>query len=265
MSDLSISLIQTAPHWEESAANLALFEQKIKALDQEQVVVLPEMFNTGFSMNAAALAEPMNGPTVNWMKKTARQQNIILTGSVIIKEKQCYYNRLLWVLPNGSLAHYDKRHLFSYAGEDKVFTPGNARLISSTMGWKIGLFICYDLRFPVWLRQLNAAAARYDLLIVGANWPASRITQWDTLLKARAIENQCFVAGVNRVGTDGNKLVYNGHSAIYDPLGNQLRIAENTAEVITCTLSKAQITDVRHQFPFLEDADDFVCKSQGNP
>ncbi len=263
MSDLSISLIQTAPHWEDRAANLELFEQKIKTLDQAQVVVLPEMFNTGFSMNAPALAESMHGPTIHWMKKTARQQNIILTGSVIIKEEDRYYNRLLWVLPNGALAHYDKRHLFTYAGEDKVFTPGSTRLIASTMGWKIGLFICYDLRFPVWMRQLKAVEARYDLLIVGANWPASRIAQWDALLKARSIENQCFIAGVNRIGTDGNELVYNGHSAVYDPVGNQLHLAENTEKIITCTLRRSLITDVRRQFPFLADADDFICKSQG--
>lgn len=260
MSDLSISLIQTAPHWENSAANLELFEQKIKSLDKGQIVVLPEMFNTGFSMNAESLAEGMDDTTVNWMKKMAREQNIILTGSIIIKEKNYYYNRLLWVLPNGDIAHYDKRHLFSYAGEGERFTAGTSRLIAGVMGWKIGLFICYDLRFPVWMRQLKEAEARYDLLIVPANWPASRITQWDTLLQARAIENQCFVAGLNRIGKDGNHLEYNGHSALYDPVGEVIQSAGNTDQIITCTLEKAQVTNIRQQFPFLDDADDFVRK-----
>lgn len=261
MSDLSISLIQTAPYWEDVSKNLALFEQKIKELDSGQIVVLPEMFNTGFSMNAASLAEQMDGLTVSWMKNTARRQNIILTGSLIIQENGHYYNRLLWVLPNGDIAHYDKRHLFAFAGEDKVFTAGTSRLIAQVKGWKTGLFICYDLRFPVWLRQLKKATAQYDLLVIPANWPASRINQWDTLLQARAIENQCYVAGLNRTGTDGNKLHYNGHSAIFDPAGNSINSAGNKDGILTQVLKKEKLLQIRRQFPFLEDADEFVWKN----
>ncbi len=261
MPDLTVSLLQAAPFWEDIPRNLDLFGEKIRALKKEQIVVLPEMFNTGFSMNAKELAEKMDGPTVQWMKILARQQAVILTGSLIIEEKGHYFNRQLWVLPNGAIAYYDKRHLFSYAGEDQYYTAGKKRLVAQVKGWKIGLFICYDLRFPAWMRQGKEPGARYDLLIIGANWPDTRIAAWDTLLKARAIENQCFVAGVNRIGRDGYGLDYNGHSAFYDPLGNEIQGAGNRETCLQQVLKKEIITSVREKFPFLDDADGFTLQT----
>lgn len=258
MPELTVSLLQTAPFWEDIPRNLTLFEKKIEKLKKGQIVALPEMFNTGFSMAAEQLAESMDGLTVQWMKQISQKHNIILTGSLIIEEGGHYFNRQLWVLPNGGIAYYDKRHLFSYAEENQHFTAGRKRLVAQVKGWKIGLFICYDLRFPAWLRQPIKAENHYDLLIIGANWPATRIQAWDTLLKARAIENQCFVAGINRIGKDGYGLKYNGHSAFYDPLGNEIQKAENQDTCLQQVLKKETITSVREKFPFLKDADAFI-------
>lgn len=260
MADLQISLIQTNPFWEDIPGNLELFEHKLEGIESGQVVILPEMFTTGFSMHAKELAESMDGTGVKWMKRMAAEKKIILTGSLIIKEKGNYYNRLLWVLPNGRIAQYDKRHLFSYAEEHLHYTPGTNKLTASVKGWKIGLFICYDLRFPVWLRQPEERSSRFDLMIVMANWPSSRIAQWDTLLKARAIENQCYVAGVNRTGVDGYEIAYNGHSAIYDPFGRRVIKSEEKDVILQQILEKQKIEEVRKEYPFLEDADDFDLK-----
>ncbi len=257
MHNLPISLIQTSPHWEDIPSNLKLFEKKMEGLQSGQVVVLPEMFNTGFSMRAKALAETMEGQTASWMKEQAGKKGIVLTGSLIIEENGQYFNRLLWVLPNGEVAHYDKRHLFSYAKEDQFYSPGKSRLIAQVMGWRIGLFICYDLRFPVWLRQQKKEETQYDLLIVIANWPASRIEAWKTLLRARAIENQCFVAGVNRIGSDGQNIHYNGNSAFYNPLGEEIQKSEDKDTLLHQTLRKEEILSTRTTFPFLNDADAF--------
>ena len=245
--------------------NLAMLEGQISAItEQTEVVILPEMFSTGFSMQPQILAEKMNGPTIKWMERLARQYRIVLTGSVIIEEEGNYYNRLIWMLPNGQLGHYDKRHLFAFAGEHLHYAPGSRRFIASIKGWKINLQVCYDLRFPVWSRQTpdimhedNPPEPEYDLLVYVANWPEKRNTAWKTLLRARAIENQCFVAGVNRVGTDGNNIYHSGDSMIVDPLGNILYEKEKQPDVFTYTLKKETLTDVRSKFPFWKDADKF--------
>ena len=256
---LTISLVQCKLFWEDKKANLEMLEDKIKNLKgKTEVVILPEMFSTGFSMNPSKLAENMDGETVSWMKRIAIENKIVLTGSVIIEEDKNYYNRLIWMLPNGQFGTYDKRHLFSYAGEDKFYTPGNTRFIASVKGWKLNLQICYDLRFPVWSRQGSSAENIYDILVYVANWPTKRSDTWKTLLQARAIENQCFVIGVNRVGEDGNGHLYEGESSILDPLGNIIYQKKDEETVITYTLSKEMLIKTREHFPFLKDADDFT-------
>src|SRR5215831_2401133 len=262
MSTLTITTIQSNLHWEDKPANLAMFEQKIAGITEKtEIVVLPEMFSSGFSMNPSRLAEKMDGPSVEWMKKTASQKKIVLTGSLIIEEEGNYYNRLIWMLPNGQYGYYDKRHLFAYAGEHEHYTAGNKRLIAAVKGWKINLLVCYDLRFPVWSRQNpekeHENGPEYDLLIYVANWPERRIHAWKTLLQARAIENQCFVVGVNRVGQDGHQIYHSGDSMIIDPLGEVLYTNSHDEEVFTITLQHERLEEIRKKLPFLEDADDF--------
>lgn len=236
-----------------------MLEQKIAAIDQKtELVILPEMFNTGFSMRPEALAESMEGESIAWMKKVSRENNIVLTGSLMIKESGNYFNRLVWMLPNGQYGHYDKRHLFAFGEEDKHYTAGNKRLIASVKGWKINLQVCYDLRFPVWARQQNSdTGSEYDLLIYVANWPERRSHAWKTLLCARAIENQCYVVGVNRVGTDGNNVYHSGNSLVIDPLGQVLYHMADDEDVNTITLQKDMLEEVRTKFPFWKDADSF--------
>ena len=259
MSSLTFSLIQTALHWEDKAANLSMLEQKIRSINTPtEIVVLPEMFSTGFSMQPMLLAETMDGPTVEWMLQLAHERKIIVTGSVIIEENNHYYNRLLWVLPNGTIGYYDKRHRFAYAGEDAHYTAGNSRFIAQVKGWKINLQICYDLRFPVWARQQSNELPEYDLLLYVANWPERRSHAWKTLLTARAIENQCYVVGVNRVGDDGNGIAHQGDSMVIDPLGTILYHQEKKEDIHTITLEKASLTEVRERFPFWKDADPFL-------
>ena len=255
---LIATIIQSALFWEDKRANLEQFEQKINTLTTKtNLVILPEMFTTGFSMRTEDLAETMDGPTVTWMKKMAIEHSIILTGSIIIKDNQQYFNRLIWMLPNGRFGYYDKRHLFAFAGEEKYYTPGNKRLITSVNGFKIQLLICYDLRFPVWTRQANQANPEYDILIVVANWPASRSHAWKTLLAARAIENQCYVIGVNRIGEDGHNSYHSGDSTIIDPLGNILFTQADEPMVHTIKLKKENLNEIRNKFPFGKDADAF--------
>ena len=260
MQPLTITIIQTNLFWEDKTANLNMLQQKIEGIKEKtEVVILPEMFSTGFSMKPENLAETMEGNTIQWMKEVASKNRIILTGSVIIKENGNYYNRLIWMLPNGQVGKYDKRHLFAFAGEHEHYSPGKKRLIASVKGWKINLQICYDLRFPVWARQSPGENdLKYDVLINVANWPQKRNIAWNTLLQARAIENQCFVVGVNRVGEDGNKNIYLGDSQIIDPLGEVLFHRSLDETVATFTLSKDTIAKVRDQFPFLNDADHFI-------
>lgn len=265
MSSLSLTLIQTNLHWENKAANLQMLEDKIYSINQHtHIVVLPEMFSTGFSMKPGTLAEKMDGPTVQWMKRMAKSKKIILTGSIIIEEQEQYYNRLLWVLPNGETGFYDKRHLFAYGEEDQHYSNGNERFIASVNGWKINLMVCYDLRFPVWARQQfhKAEGYEYDVLVYIANWPERRKHAWKTLLQARAIENQCYVVGVNRVGTDGNNLNYNGDSLVADSLGKVLYQKEIEEDIFTITLDKEHLNEIREKLPFWREADPFILLKQ---
>ena len=265
MPSLRFSLIQTNLHWEDKEKNLAMFAEKINNLQEPaHVIILPEMFSTGFSMKPELLAEKMDGLTVKWMKKISGQKKIILTGSIIVEEEGQYYNRLIWMQPDGRFGYYDKRHLFAYAEEDKHYSPGNKRLIASVNGWKINLLVCYDLRFPVWSRQFPTSTSgdengyEYDVLIYVANWPQKRSTAWKTLLQARAIENQSYVIGVNRVGKDGNEIDHAGDSMVIDPLGEILYHQKDKEDIFTITLDKDHLEKVRTRFPFLKDADDFT-------
>lgn len=263
MSTLSISIIQTNLHWENKAANLLMLEEKINSIEEPtEIVVLPEMFSTGFSMRPSSLAETMQGPTVDWMKRISRDKRIILTGSLIIEEDGKFFNRLIWMMPNGSLGYYDKRHLFGFAGEDQHYHTGNKRLIASVKGWKLNMQICYDLRFPVWSRQQmtetpDGPEPEYDVLIYVANWPQRRSHAWKTLLCARAIENQCYVVGVNRVGVDGNDIPHSGDSLVLNPMGEVLYHMANDEDIFTIHLDKQELTDIRAKLPFLKDADRF--------
>jgi omega-amidase len=266
MSSLTLTTIQANLVWENKAANLEALEKKISELYQKtEIVILPEMFNTGFSMAATSLAETMEGETVHWMKQVSADNKLILTGSLIIEENGRYFNRLVWMLPNGQYGYYDKRHLFAYAGENKDFTAGNKRLIASVKGWKINLQVCYDLRFPVWARNCKLQTTdgdvpEYDLLIYIANWPGRRSHAWKTLLCARAIENQCYVVGVNRVGRDGNNISYSGNSLVIDPLGEVLYHMAEEEDVFTISLSKQQLDEVRTKYPFWRDSDEFTLR-----
>jgi omega-amidase len=289
MSTLTVTTIQPDLQWEDKAANLRRLEEKIDGIGvHTELVVLPEMFSTGFSMQPGPLAEPMDGPTVGWMRTIAARKKIILTGSLIIAEEGHYFNRLIWMLPNGQYGYYDKRHRFAYAGENEQYTAGSRRLIASVKGWKILLLVCYDLRFPVWSRQAlaapedespqasptsaleparenprhpsapeNARELEYDLIVYVANWPERRSLAWKTLLRARAIENQSYVVGVNRVGADGNGIMHNGDSMIIDPLGETLYHGVEKEDVFTQTLHKDKLEDIRQRFPFWKDADHF--------
>ena len=257
MSSLNVCIIQSSLQWENHQANLNRFEEKIDQVKAgTELVVLPEMFTTGFSMNPIQLAEDMNGQTVAWMKRIANEKRIILTGSIIIKENEQFYNRLIWMLPNGEFGIYDKHHLFSYAEEDKHFSAGNKRLITSVKGIKINTQICYDLRFPVWSRL--AAENEYDVLMYVANWPERRNHAWKTLLQARAIENQCYIIACNCVGKDGNEINYSGDSCIINPLGEILVSKEYEEDFLYYSIQKSDIESVRNQFPFAKDKDNFT-------
>ena len=260
MSTLTVSTIQTNLHWENKRANLEMLEEKIRSVYQKtEVVVLPEMFNTGFTMNAATLAETMSGESVEWMKRVSEENRVIVTGSLIIRENEKFYNRLIWMMPNGEYGYYDKRHLFAYSGEDKEFSSGNNRLIASVKGWKLNLQVCYDLRFPVWARQsAEKSAYEYDVLLYVANWPERRSHAWKTLLCARAIENQSYVIGVNRVGKDGNEIYYSGNSLVIDPLGEVLYHMADDEDIFTISLQQERLDEVRNKFPFINDADEFT-------
>lgn len=270
MSQLTFTVIQTDLHWEDKSANLTMLEKKIKGITEKtEVIVLPEMFSTGFSMQPEKLAETMEGETVQWMKRIAAEKRVIITGSVIIEEEGKYYNRLIWMLPTGQYGIYDKRHLFAFAGEHEHYTPGNKRLIASVKGWKINLQVCYDLRFPVWARQpppsppergdeSQEEGPEYDVLIYVANWPERRIHAWKSLLVARAIENQCYVIGVNRVGNDGNTIYHGGDSMVVDPLGEVLYHKADQEDIFTLALTKDKLEEVRARLPFWRDGDHFM-------
>ena len=264
-STLTVTTIQPDLVWEDRTANLQRLENQILSIaEPTELVILPEMFSTGFSMQPEKLAEPMEGPTVRWMRDIAARRRIILTGSVIIEEEGNYYNRLIWMLPNGEYGCYDKRHRFAFAGEDDHYTAGHKRLIGSVKGWRILLRVCYDLRFPVWSRQTPPEPGEpdheYDCILYVANWPERRSVAWKTLLQARAIENQSYVIGVNRVGNDGNKIYHSGDSMIIDPLGDIVYHGVGKEEAVTHTLQMDRLTEVRQRFPFWRDADHFTIE-----
>ncbi|MEM6643497.1 MAG: amidohydrolase [Bacteroidota bacterium] len=259
MKDLHVSLLQTDIVWEDRVANLNHLDHQLSALPTTDLIVLPEMFTSGFSMNAAVLAETNNGPTLQWMKTQAKAKDAAVTGSFIIEEEGQFYNRLFFVYPNGKLRSYDKKHLFALAGEDKIYVAGSDRLILEYRGWKIALMICYDLRFPVWSRATKYPDHRheYDLLIYVANWPSPRILAWDSLLRARAIENLSFCLGVNRVGEDAAGKKYPGHSAIYDYCGERLSYLEDKEGTVSAKIERESLNSFRARFPFQQDADSF--------
>jgi predicted amidohydrolase len=221
------------------------------------------MFTTGFTMNAARLAEHMNMRTFKWMRQVADQTGALILGSYIVTENNRYVNRLLWMEPGGRFRSYDKRHLFRMAVEHETYSPGDQVLVGEWKGWRICPLVCYDLRFPVWSRNsydANAKRMNYDLLLYVANWPKARVEAWDALLKARAVENLCCTAGVNRVGVDGNGIEYNGHSAVYSPKGEELLRMEDKESIRTIALSAESLLSYREKFPAYLDADDFSLK-----
>ena len=258
MQDLTITLIQSKLDWEDIPGNLSRFDAEIDAIeDVTDLIILPEMFSTGFSMKAAKLAEPMDGKAVTWLKRKAMEIKTVITGSVMVREQNRFYNRLVWARPDGTISTYDKKHLFRFAGEEKIYTAGKHKFTTTLRGWKIRPFICYDLRFPIWTRNLDNT---YDLAIFMANWPAKRSPHWRALLMARAIENQTYVAAVNRVGTDGNGFDYSGHSAVIDPTGQVLFEKEHDACTATMVLSPKMLWEYRNQFPAWMDADKDMVK-----
>jgi predicted amidohydrolase len=262
MKDLKIGIVQPDLRWEDKAANIRRMEDMIRSLPgPPDLVVLPEMFTTGFSMTPEPLAETMDGPTVRWMRSLAAELRVTLTGSLIIVEDGGFHNRLLWMPPEGSHETYDKRHLFRLTGEQLHYRPGSHRLIAHLGGWKVNLNVCYDLRFPVWSRQRPGSgedAPEYDLLVYVANWPESRSHAWKTLLPARAVENQCYVVGVNRVGLDGQGIPHAGESMVVDPFGKTMFMASDREKAHVQTLEKKSLDEYRSRFPFWRDADGFT-------
>ena len=255
MQDLTVTIVQADLAWENKQANIRHFERLLEtAPPQSDLTILPEMFSTAFTMNAAALAEPADGPTVRWLQRMAQKRQTALIASLIVEEDGKYYNRLFFILPEGRLFSYDKRHLFRMAGENEVYSAGRERLTVELKGWKIRPFICYDLRFPVWTRNVNG---EYDLAVFIANWPERRAQHWTTLLKARAIENQAYVVGVNRVGQDGLQIEYSGDSLIVDPLGNDLVHLRRQEGIHTKRLSAHTLKSYRQKFPVWMDSDRF--------
>jgi len=264
MQDLKFTLIQSELHWEDAEANLSMFEEKIWQIGgSTDVIVLPEMFTTGFTMAAPKLAEHMNMRTFKWMKQMADQTGALMLGSYIVTVHDRYYNRLLWMEPGGAFKTYDKRHLFRMANEHKIYSPGESLLISTWKGWRICPLVCYDLRFPVWSRNRWEATLKrpsYDVAVYVANWPTARIDAWNTLLKARAIENLSYVVGVNRVGQDGNDIEYNGHSSVISPKGEVIFSNEGVESIRTLELSANSLHAFRDRFPAYLDADDFTIE-----
>lgn len=258
MQDLTVTLIQSDLVWEDPPANRAAFSKKIEAIKEySDLIVLPEMFTTGFTLNAAPLAEQKEGPTLNWMIEKARIKEANLVGSIIVTENKKYYNRLYWVRPDGSYNSYDKRHLFRMADEHKIYSAGDERIIVELRGWKILPLVCYDLRFPVWAR---GPKKEYDVIIYIANWPTSRSSTWRLLLPARAMENQAYGIGVNRIGVDGTGKPYRGDSAIFDPLGKIIVKEAYKERIITERLSWERLDRYRKKFPVWMDSDTFTIK-----
>ena len=255
MQDLKVSLIQVDQCWEDVSANLTKFESLIQKQSDTDLIVLPEMFHTSFSMNTSLAKDWENNPIVEKLKQWSLESQAAIYSSLMVKEQHQFYNRGVFVSPNGSVQYYDKRKSFGLGGEDRVFSQGDQEVIVDYKGWKINLQICYDLRFPELIRnRINSDGnPSYDVLIYVANWPQKRVLHWSTLLQARAIENQCFVVGVNRIGTDGNNLVYSGASAIYDGLGETKLLMNDQENTSTVTLSYESMQNWRLNLPFLKD------------
>lgn len=251
---MKIALIQTSLIWENPIENRSHLAQKITGfMEDVDLIVLPEMFSSGFTMNPKAVAETMQGETIAWLQHLAKAKNCAVTGSLVIKENDKYYNRLIFIFPDGEIKTYDKKHLFTLAGEDKIYTAGKDKLIVEYKGFKICPLICYDLRFPVFSRNVED----YDVLIYVANWPKTRANAWDILLKARAVENMSYVIGVNRIGSDNNNLEYVGHTQAIDFLGNYLLEPQETEGVFIIELDKSKMLETREKLPFLDDKDGF--------
>ncbi len=252
---LRVSLIQFDVTWENPVANRLILEQLIVPLiGKTDLILLPEMFTTGFSMNAKELAETMDGESVSWMQSQAKKCGAAIAGSLIIKGNDRFFNRFLFITPTGQTHFYDKKHLFSIGGENQYFTGGSKRVVVSYLGWKIALFVCYDLRFPVWCRSIKDA----DLMLFTANWPEKRKIVWQSLIQARAIENQLYVACSNRTGLDGVGIAYAGESMVIDPKGNRVCDLSTTTEAVdTCTISLKELNRFREKFPVSADEDQF--------
>ncbi|MBC7776113.1 MAG: amidohydrolase [Phycisphaerae bacterium] len=265
---MRISIVQSSLHWENPEANREMLAQKLAPLrGHTDLVILPEMFTTGFSMNTESLAEPMNGPTMDWLGDISRDLNAAVSGSFICVEEGKCFNRLIFMRPDGQFDFYDKKHLFTLTMENQHFVAGKKRLTVEWLGWRICPFICYDLRFPAWSRNNSPTSngptsnVPYDILIYVANWPNRRAHHWRSLLTARAIENQSFVVGVNRTGSDGNGFEYSGDSAIIDYSGQSLaQISDGKEDVVTVEISLEDLHAYRRQLPFLADADAFEIK-----
>lgn len=255
---LNITYIQSDLIWEDRKQNLNNFTKKINSIqNQTDLILLPEMFPTGFSMKPEPIAESMPSESLDWMRQTARKTQAAICGTLIVKEKDDYFNRLFFVKPDNTYEYYDKRHLFRMSGEDKHYSPGTKKTIIEYKNWRIRPLICYDLRFPVWSRNQND----YDLLLYLANWPASRIEVWKTLLKARALENQSYCVGVNRIGTDGYGAAFNGSSMIIDAKGKFLSQAKDNEEgIYSTTIDRNELDEFRKRFPAYLDADMFEIK-----
>jgi omega-amidase len=249
---MNVALIQTQIFWENPSENRKFFEQKINSIQEEiDLIVLPEMFTSGFTMNPKSVAEGMGGETISILKSLSKAKNCAITGSLVILESNNFYNRMIFVFPDGKIEFYDKKHLFTLAGEDKFYRAGNQKRIIEYRDFKICLQICYDLRFPTFVRNKED----YDLLIYVANWPKTRINAWNILLKARAVENMCFTIGVNRIGTDNNNLEHVGHSQVVDYLGNNLIEPKESAGIFITTLDKSKMLITRSKLGFLNDRD----------
>ncbi|PTQ94922.1 putative amidohydrolase [Mucilaginibacter yixingensis] len=256
MENLKITVFQGYLFWENIDKNLQNIALRLQGglREKTDLIILPEMFNTGFSMDAARLAEPMGGKTMQWMTDIAAKYACVITGSFIVAEGGKYYNRLIWMRPDGTYEHYDKRHLFAMGKEHLTYTAGSKKLITELKGWKVCPMICYDLRFPVWMRNVDAA---YDLLLIVANWPEKRALHWRTLLPARAVENQAYVIGVNRVGHDGNEVYHSGDSTCVSPNGDVVYYRRDEEDLYTFSISADELKRVRRAMPFLKDADRF--------
>ncbi|MBK9982235.1 MAG: amidohydrolase [Saprospiraceae bacterium] len=253
-SFLRIGLAQFNIRWEDPSANFKHLESLMQFDEGLDFLLLPEMWSTGFTMSPETSAEPSPGPALNWMIENARRHNFVIGGSVAVEDNGQFFNRWYGVYPDGKVVSYDKKHLFSFGKEDLHYTPGQTRPLIEISGWKIMPIVCYDLRFPVWCRNTSG----YDVLVVVANWPTPRIHHWDALLRARAIENQSYVAAVNRIGSDGNGLQYPGHSSIHDMNGSTLMDLKDQEGIGVYTLDQLALTQYRDHFRFLQDQDKFT-------